>query len=119
MSRRVRSIVCAVAIAGLAMTAIAAPASAASFFWFKGPTKAPNERVCLSFAKDQARRFGLQNVKVDALSVSGTKDNSLAILTCVGVVTVVMVSGDNGTNGEPLAKQLFTGMRGEVCIDGC
>jgi len=43
----------------------------------------------------------------------------LAIITCVGVVTVVIVSGDSGTNGEPLAKQLFTGMRGEVCIDGC
>jgi len=43
---------------------------------------------------------------------------SLAIVTCVGVVTVVMVSGDSGTNGEPLAKQLFAGIRGEVCIDG-
>ena len=119
MSRRVRSIVYAVAIAGLAMTATAAPASAASFFWFKGPTKAPREKVCLSFAKDQARRAGLQDIKVDALSVSGTKNGSLAIITCVGVVTVVMVSGDSGTNGGPLAKQLFTGMRGEVCIDGC
>jgi hypothetical protein len=119
MSRRVRSIMCAVAIAGLAMTTTAAPASAASFFWFKGPTKAPREKVCLSFARDQASRAGLQDIKVDALSVSGTKNGSLAIITCVGVVTVVMVSGDNGTNGEPLAKQLFTGMRGEGCIDGC
>ncbi len=119
MLRRFRSKACATALAGLAMTATAVPASAASFFWFKGPTKAPREKVCLSFAKDQARRAGLQDVKVDALSVSGTKNGSLAIITCVGVVTVVMVSGDNGTDGSPLAKQLFTGMRGEVCIDGC
>jgi hypothetical protein len=119
MSRRVRSIMCAVAIAGLAMTTTAAPAPAASFFWFKGPTKAPREKVCLSFARDQASRAGLQDIKVDALSVSGTKNGSLAIITCVGVVTVVMVSGDTGTDGQPLAKQLFTGMRGEVCIDGC
>jgi hypothetical protein len=107
------------AVVGVVMVATALPASAASFFWFKGPTKAPREKVCLSFAKDQARRAGLQDVKVDALSVSGTKNGSLAIITCVGVVTVVMVSGDNGTDGGPLAKQLFTGMRGEACIDGC
>jgi hypothetical protein len=80
MSRRVRSIVYAVAIAGLAMTATAAPASAASFFWFKGPTKAPREKVCLSFARDQVQRAGLQDIKVDALSVSGTKNGSLASL---------------------------------------
>ena len=63
----------------------------------------------MSFAKDQARRAGLQDVKVDALSVSGTKNGSLAIITCVGVVTVVMVSGDNGTDGGPLAKAAVYG----------
>lgn len=119
MLNRFLSAACAIAVAGAAMAATAMPASAASFFWFKGPTKAPREKVCLSFARDQAKRAGLQGIKIDALSVSGTKNGSLAIITCVGVTTVVMVSGDNGTDGGPLAKQLFTGMRGEVCIDGC
>jgi hypothetical protein len=119
MSKTFRSTACAIAMAGATMVATAIPASAASFFWFKGPTKAPREKVCLSFARDQASRAGLQDIKVDALSVSGTKNGTLAIITCVGVVTVVMVSGDNGTDGGPLAKQLFTGMRGETCIDGC
>ena len=47
------------------------PAAAASFFNFKGPTKAPNERICLSFAADQARRHNLQNIKQDNLGVRG------------------------------------------------
>jgi hypothetical protein len=119
MSKRFLTAACAVAAISVVMVATAMPASAASFFWFKGPTKAPREKVCLSFARDQAKRAGLQDIKVDALSVSGTKNGSFAIITCVGVVTVVMVSGDNGTDGGPLAKQLFTGMRGEACIDGC
>jgi hypothetical protein len=107
-------------VAGLAaITAYSAPASAASLFYFKGSTKAPNERVCLSFARDQASRHNLQNIRHDNLGVGGTRDNFFAAVTCVGKVVVVMVSGDTGTNGSPLAKELFDAVRGEVCIDGC
>lgn len=95
------------------------PAAAASFFFFKGPTRAPNERVCLRFAADQARRHNLQNIKQDRLGVSGTRDNFFAVMTCVGKVVVVMVSGDSGTNGSPLAQELFDAVRRDVCIDAC
>lgn len=107
-------------VAGLlSVPAFTMPASAASFFYFKGPTKAPNERVCLSFAKDQATRHRLQNVTQDRLGVGGSRDNFFAVMTCVGNVIVVMVAGDTGTNGSPLAKELFDAVRGEGCIDGC
>jgi len=61
----------------LSITAYSTPASAASLFYFKGPTKAPNERICLSFARDQASRHNLQNIKQDNLGVGGTRDNFL------------------------------------------
>jgi hypothetical protein len=78
-----------------------------------------HERICLSFAQDQARRTNLQNIKSDRLAVSGTRDNFFAVMTCVGKVVVVMVSGDPGTNGNPLAQELFDNVRRETCIDGC
>ncbi len=93
------------------------PAAAASFFYFKDPTKAPNERIC--FAADQARRHNLQNIKQDNLGVGGTRDNFFAVMTCVGTVVVVMVAGDTGTNGSPLAQELFDAVRRETCIDAC
>jgi hypothetical protein len=109
------------ALLGLAVSvaALSMPASAASLFYFKGPTKAPNERVCLSFARDQAGRHNLQNIKHDNLGVGGTRDNFFAVMTCVGTVIVVMVSGDTGTDGTPLAKELFEAVQREQCIDGC
>lgn len=103
----------------VSVAALSVPASAASLFYFKGPTKAPNERVCLSFARDQASRHNLQNVKHDNLGVGGTRDNFFAVMTCVGTVIVVMVSGDTGTDGAPLAKELFEAVQREQCIDGC
>ncbi len=103
----------------LSITAYSSPASAASLFYFKGPTKAPNEHMCPSFARDQASRHNLQNIKHDNLGVGGTRDNFFAVMTCVGNVVVVMVSGDTGTDGGPLAKELFDAVRGEICIDGC
>ena len=107
-------------VAGLlSIIAFNTPASAASFFFFKGSTKAPNERVCLSFARDQAGRHNLQNIKQDNLGVGGTRDNFFVVMTCVGRVVIVMVSGDTGTNGSPLAKELFDAVRSEGCIDTC
>jgi hypothetical protein len=41
------------------------------------------------------------------------------VMTCVGKVVVVMVAGDSGTNGSPLAKELFDAVRSEGCIDTC
>jgi hypothetical protein len=106
--------------AGLLSMAISTTsASAASLFYFKGPTKAPNERVCLNFASDQASRHNLQNIKKDNLGVGGTRDNLFAVMTCVGSVIVVMVTGDGAANGSPLAKELFDAVRGEVCMDAC
>jgi hypothetical protein len=67
------------------------PVSAASLFYFKGPTNAPNERVCSSFARDQASKHNLQGIKHDNLGVGGTRDNFFAVMTCVGNVIVVMV----------------------------
>jgi hypothetical protein len=105
-------------VAALFVLVASAPsASAASLFFFKGKSKAPNEKICLSFATDQAKRLGLQNVKSDKLSVSGNKSNFEAILTCVGTFIVVMVAGDTGTDGGPLAKQLFDAVKGEQIID--
>jgi len=106
-------------LAAAILPGLATAASAASLFYFKGPTKAPNERVCLSFAMDQATRHNLQNVKRDNLGVGGTRENLFAIMTCVGNVVVVMVAGDPGTNGEPLARELFDAVRLETCIDQC
>ncbi len=120
MSRRILWKTGAVLVAGLfSIVVSSASATAASLFYFKGPTNAPNERVCLSFARDQASRHNLQNVKSDRLGVGGTRDNFFAVMTCVGSVVVVMVSGDAGTDGGPLAKELFDAVRGEACIDGC
>jgi hypothetical protein len=109
----------ALAACVLAITASSTPATAGSLFYFKGPTKAPNERVCLSFARDQANRHNLQNIKQDNLGVGGTRDNFFVVMTCVGKVVVVMVAGDSGTNGSPLAKELFDAVRSEGCIDTC
>jgi hypothetical protein len=61
--------------------ASASSASAASLFFFKGNSKASSEKICLSFATDQAKRLGLRDVKSDKLSVSGNKNNFTAILT--------------------------------------
>ena len=118
-SRLVRSIGFFVVAGLFSIAASTTPVSAASLFYFKGETKAPNERVCLSFARDQAGRHNLQNVKSDRLGVGGTRDNFFAVMTCVGNVVVVMVSGDSGTDGGPLAKELFDAVRSEGCIDGC
>ena len=95
------------------------PASAASLYYFKGPTKAPNERVCLNFAGDQASRHNLQNIKKDNLGVAGTRGDLYAAMTCVGTVVVVMVTGDGAANGSPLAQELFDAVRGEICMDAC
>lgn len=108
----------------LALSLLSSPVAigqslAASLFYFKGPTKAPNERVCLSFARDQAQRHGLQNIKRDNLGVGGTRNGLFAVMTCVGNFVVVMVAGDGGANGAPLAKELFDAVRSETCIDSC
>jgi hypothetical protein len=95
------------------------PSLPASLYYYKGPTKAPNERVCLSFARDQARRHSLHNIKQDNLGVGGTRDGLFAVLTCVGNVVVVMVAGDDGANGAPLGKELFDAVRLETCFDSC
>lgn len=105
-------------ITGLpSITVLTMPTSAASLFYFKGPTRAQNERACLSFAVDQARGHHLQNVKLDNLGVAGTRDNLFIAMTCVGTVVVVMVVGDPGTNGAPIAQELFNAVRGEGGID--
>ncbi len=120
MSMKILRNVGAVLAVGLfSMVSSASSASAASLFYFKGSTKAPNERVCLSFARDQASRHNLQNIKSDRLGVGGTRDNLFAVMTCVGNVVVVMVAGDAGADGGPLAKELFDAVRGETCIDAC
>jgi hypothetical protein len=112
--------VAAISVAvSFAMLASGTSVPAASLFYFKGATKAPNERVCLSFARDQAGRHNLQNVKSDRLGVGGTRDNFFAVMTCVGNFVVVMVSGDTGTDGSPLARELFDAVTREACIDGC
>jgi hypothetical protein len=95
------------------------PAHAASFFYFKGMTKAPNERVCLSFAFDQAGKHHLQNISRNNLGVAGTRDNFFVNITCVGNFVIVMVAGDTGTNGSPLAQELFDAVRAETCFDQC
>jgi hypothetical protein len=105
---------------GLLLAAVsAAPAPAASFFYFKGPTKAPRESVCLSFAFDQARRHNLQNISRNNLGVSGARNNFFVNITCVGTFVIVMVAGDTGTNGSPLAQELFDAVRRTGCIDEC
>jgi hypothetical protein len=114
MRAAIRCVLAAAIVPGLATAA-----SPASLYYFKGPTKAPNERVCLNFAMDQATRHNLQNIKRDNLGVGGTRENFLAILTCVGNVVVVIVAGDAGTNGEPLARELFDAVRVETCFDQC
>ncbi len=118
MRIRIRVIFASIMIVAAVVTP-SLPASAASLFYFKGPTKAPNEHMCLSFARDQASRHNLQNIKHDNLGVGGTRDNFFAVMTCVGTVIVVMVSGDTGTDGAPLAKELFDAVQREQCIDAC
>ncbi len=52
MSRRILWKTSAVLVAGLfSIVVSSATATAASLFYFKGSTNAPNERVCLSFAR--------------------------------------------------------------------
>jgi hypothetical protein len=60
----------------------------------------------MGFARDQASRHNLYD-KRDNLGVGGTRDNFFVVMTCVGKVVVVMVSGDTGTNGSPPGKELF------------
>ena len=93
------------------------PSLPASLYYYKGPTKAPNERVCLSFARDQAKRPSLQNIKQDNLGVGGTRGGLSAGSPRVG--SVVMVAGDDGANGAPLGKELFDAVRLETCFDSC
>jgi hypothetical protein len=100
-----------------AFLAAASTGPAASLYYYKGPTRAPNERVCLSFAMDQARRHNLQNIKQDRLGVAGVRDKFYVAITCVGNVVVVMASGDGAANGDPLSKELFDAVRSETCID--
>ena len=116
---RMRNGIIGALVVGLLLIGYHTPVSAASLFFFKGPTKAPNERICLRFAKSEATRHNLQNIAHDNLGVGGTRDNFFAVMTCVGNVIVVMVSGDTGTNGSPLAKELFDAVRKTVCIDSC
>src|SRR6266567_7883809 len=97
MRIRIRVIFASIMIVAAVVTP-SLPASAASLFYFKGPTKAPNERICLSFARDQASRHNLQNIKQGNLGVGGTRDNFFVVMSCVGKVVVVMVAGDSGTN---------------------
>src|SRR5262245_12014874 len=105
---RIRTVIAATACASLLSIATpSTPASAGSLFWFKGSTNAPNERICLSFALDQARKNPLLNIQHDALSVSGTKGPFTAVLTCIGTFVVVMVSGNTGEDGGELARDLF------------
>ena len=111
----VRTIAAGFVLAG----ASAGPAPAASFYYFKGPTKAPNERVCLRFAFDQAGGHRLQTISRNNLGVAGSRDNFFVNMTCVGNVVIVMVAGDSGTNGSPLARELFDAVRGETCFDAC
>jgi hypothetical protein len=118
--RSIRNVIGATAIASLlSIAAASTPAAAASLFFFKGPTKASNERVCLTFARDQARRHNLQHIEHNNLAVSGTRGDFFAVMTCVGTTVVVMVAGNTGENGSPLAQELFDAIRHEICIDGC
>ena len=113
-----RNVTAATAIAGLlSIAALSTPASAGSLFFFKGQTKAPRETKCLSFALDAARKQGLQNIQHDNLAVSGTSGDLFAVMTCVGTVVVVMVAGNTGANGKPLAQALFDAVRRIQIID--
>jgi hypothetical protein len=106
-------------VALLSLASSTQSAAAASLFFFKGPTKAPNERVCMNFAQDQAARHNLQNISRNNLAVGGTRGDFFAVMTCVGTVIVVMVAGNTGENGSPLAEELFDAVRREQCIDAC
>jgi hypothetical protein len=108
------------ALAGLASIAASpSPASAGSLYFFKGPTNAPRETMCLSFAQDAARKSNLTNVQHDRLAVSGVRGDLFAVMTCVGTTVVVMVSGNSGEDSKPLAQELFDEVKRIHCIDGC
>ena len=107
-------------IAGaLSIATSPSPASAANLFFFKGPGQAPNERICLMFARDEAKIHNLQNIKQDRIGITGIRDNFIAFMTCVGTVVVVTVAGDADQDPRPLAQELFDAIRHDICIDEC
>ena len=108
------------ALAGLTSIATPpSPASAGSLYFFKGPTNAPRETMCLSFAQDAARNKNLTNVQHNNLAVSGARGDLYAVMTCIGTTVVVMVAGNSGEDGKPLAQELFDEVKRIHCIDGC
>jgi len=106
------------ALASLASIAASpSPASAGSLFFFKGPTNASRETTCLSFAQDAARKSNLANIQHNNLAVSGVRGDLFAVITCVGSTVVVMVAGNSGEDGKPLAEELFNVVKRIHCID--
>jgi hypothetical protein len=102
------NVTAAIVIANLlSIAASITPASAGSLFFFKGPTKARSETTCLSFALSTANGAHLTNIQHNNLSVSGIRGDFYAAMTCVGTVVVVMVAGNSGEDGHPLALELF------------
>ena len=92
-------------------------AYAGSLFFFKGATNAPRETTCLSFALTAARQQNLTNIQQNNLAVSGVRGDLIAVMTCVGPVVVVMVAGNTGEDGKPLAEELFNEVKRIHCID--
>jgi hypothetical protein len=116
--RSIWNITTAMVIASLvSIAASPTPASAGSLYFFKGPTSAPGETTCLGFAQDAARKSNLANIQHDSLAVSGVRGDLFAVITCVGSTVVVMVAGNTGENGRPLAQELFDEVKRIRIID--
>jgi hypothetical protein len=106
--RLIRNVTAAVVIASLlSIAASTTPASAASLYFYKGPTNAPGESTCMSFALTAAGQSHLANIQHNNLAVSGLRGDLFAVMTCIGSTIVVMVAGNTGENGDPLALELF------------
>ena len=87
----------------LALAAGSQAADAAYLQWSKFPVRTQSETTCLRLARDVAQRKGLQNLRVNALEVSGTRGSAYVSITCVGrgggaqaIGMVIVVSDDNG-----------------------
>ncbi len=87
---------------------LARPAQAWSFYWSKVNVKSSSWQDCMSFAQDAARHENLQQIQRTNLDVKGSRNGSLATITCIGTgcnspaLAVVMVVGD----AEPPVHQL-------------
>lgn len=117
---RLTIIILAAAIAAAALS-VSSSANATALYWTKTPVKTASVKSCLSFAASAMRDLSMQNIRVSAMEVAGSRGGVYAAITCFNTApratAIAMGAGDNLAATRQLSEDLQRKIAGIQMFD--